>query len=66
MKIEDIARLRWNVQEDGSGHADVHSLVDGEMVSSSYVFESLDNPGEIPPDLAKVIRNDGRMRGEIS
>ena len=65
MDIEDITRIRWSVEEDGSGEAEVESMEDGERVTASYVFESLDNFGEIPPDLAKLIRTDGRLRAEI-
>jgi len=62
---ETWSSIRWQLDEDGGGTAWVVSKDGDGFVESKYVFDSLKTADQIPPDLANVIRNDGRTSGEI-
>lgn len=58
-----IGSIRWSLNSEGGGTADVFSVVDGDQaVQTSYEFEALE---ELPADLAKLIKEDGRSTGQV-
>jgi len=59
----NVAWIRWEIDDDGRGTAWVFAPVEGGnwIDGTRYVFNSLD---ELPVDLARVIREDGRSTGK--
>lgn len=56
-----LVRIRWGLNEDGTGTAQVMLSRPGAMYDRPYTFNSLD---ELPPEVASIIRKDGRLHGE--
>jgi hypothetical protein len=59
-----MRRIRWHMEENGSGTVHVFSSeedTDAEA-EEEMGFDSLD---DLPHDLASAIRDDGRQRGQL-
>ena len=61
-----VVEIKWNLEEDGSGH--VTKFVHGGrgLTEETYVFDSLKRRDQIPPRLASIIRQDGRSKATVS
>ena len=64
--MSEVREIRWHLNEDGGGVAHVFVDYKSHIDEHKHVFNSLDNPDEIPEAIADAIRNDGRAEGTIS
>lgn len=61
-----VVEIRWHLKEDGSGHVTQFTHGSSGVRERTYVFESLNRRDQIPPKLASVIRQDGRVEATVT
>lgn len=62
---ENLIWLRWHLDPDGGGEAQVALDEKTHVEDRKYVFDSLDRRDQLPLWVAEAIRKDGRESGEL-